>query len=1185
MPPPIQSPPLPTDTKSSSSRRREGKSSSSSSSGGGGGGSSSKSSKSRSRRKDTNSRHRNVDNNSNNSDDDRRRNEKEDQDSQVEHYDNDQDEMMGVDPIDELYAPHRNHGGGGNNNSSRQSHGGGGSSMMQSNLDHQLQQQQQEDERALRRISEATTETSTTNLTASSFQQGSSPLGNTWSGRSSRSSNKGGGSGGGGGRPSLGQRSASHGAYISGSQSVQDGGHYHQRQQRQPPPPSHQSSSFRKQRSFHGSSPPEPNPSSTQYGRRNTHNEGFPSPSKHSFHDNTSYSRRNTTNNDESSSPSKHSFHESSSSSLHLSSMEKSRPQHRRRNTAASEQGIYSRSLSYSDDHRIHGGVYDGRVQPQQQRQQQHSRRPQDHRRSQSFSVNEQNNYHGDHSGSSEDRSYEVHQLAKLYAQGGTPDRSNSDGRGDASVHPADEPGAPSRLLSSSYEEEGRHYHQNHHQHSQQPSSNRGKHRMRFSMNDATTHEDKSTNQYNTPEKHSPDNDNLEVNAKAKSVSMIITDRDAKESRLSPTRKSKKSSKKSSRGSDEKKKSKRSSKSKVQDVPPSEAKDTLNPVSPSEAMGSSESSERALEGRATSPGKKSSFHGRIRRLARQSSTDFNTSSSSASVMDRLSNPLRSLKSPSKDSIHRASPQSGSSGYQDDPSDAPRRSTLDSTNVSDDHDSHTPQKHKKSKLISRLVTSPTQQLDNSGSISIADDYDDHAVSMGIELALMTGDVPRLCDAKGRCLFHPHIRLQKAKLFGGWKILFKHCPDCAVEHMRATQDMMAEKKKKKRRERKSEEKKRSEEKKKSDPIIEMNVGDDDFTPKKSKKKKKKPRDDGENKEEHQELLQLPPPAPEPSREEEDDQTEMSDAITNFDPSYQDSRAIVEHKPPRSKKVNGLPWSDYNGQSGRYTGEVNEKYLPHGRGEMVYDKGIVSAGIWYNGVLDTEEPVSMDGYVPNRLSNYEIGDKGSDEDMIIASKRETAAAVAQLRVNDAAFVRRSDGSWTYAVMKDQVDDGRNRSIRFKVNTRGSTKSFPPSQWGTYIRCINSRTEINTNRRSDAQTKRSAPGLGEYLDSNNRRSAQPSGHSSHSLAGNFTGYSGDVSVSSTHSAPVLDRSRCTDNLTTAKMRIKSRSRSRGRKNVTTLPLLFSSSMSVSEEAEDDTSDEWETASGSGYRLRGIDP
>ncbi|KAK1734398.1 hypothetical protein QTG54_014905 [Skeletonema marinoi] len=705
-----------------------------------------------------------------------------------------------------------------------------------------------------------------------------------------------------------------------------------------------------------------------------------------------------------------------------------------------------------------------------------------------------------------------------------------------------------------------------------------------------------TTNRYSTPQKYSPSDDNLDVNAKAKSVSMIITNRDAEES-MSPakkstpvrtSRKSKKSSKKSTRGSDEKKHRSKMSKSKVQDAPVSEAEDTLKPLSLSEAMGASLRSNVSSD-RASSPEKQSSFH-KIRRFPstgkigrRRASNEFNTSSSSAHVMNRLSHPLRSLKSvPSKDSF-RGSSQGSSPEYQDDQSESPRRSTLDSTNISDEHDSHAPQKHRKGKkLLSRLVTSPTQ-LDNCGSISIADDDDEHAVSMGIELALMTGDVPRLCDAKGRCLFHPHIRLQKPKLFGGWKILFKHCPDCAVEHMRATQDKLAEKKKKKRREKKSDEKKNS------DPIIEMNVGDDGFTPKKNKKKKKKHRDDGEKKEEPQEPLALPAPVPAPeSPREEDYQTDVSDAVTNYDPSYQDSRAIVEHKPPRSKKVNGLPWSDYNGQSGRYTGEVNEQYLPHGRGEMVYDKGLVSAGIWYNGVLDTEEPVSMDGYVPHRLPNYEIGDKGSDEDMIITPKKETAAAVAQIRVNDAAFVRRSDGSWTYAIVKDQVDDGRNRSIRFKVNTRGSTKSFPPSQWGTYIRCVNTRTEVNTNRRSGAQANRSAPGLGEYLDSNNRRPVQPVGHSSNSVAGNFTGYSGDVSVSSTHSAhsaPVLDRSRSTDNLTTAKMRIKSRSRSRGRKNVTTLPLLFSSSMSVSEEAEDDNSAEWETASGSGYRLRGIDP
>jgi hypothetical protein len=288
---------------------------------------------------------------------------------------------------------------------------------------------------------------------------------------------------------------------------------------------------------------------------------------------------------------------------------------------------------------------------------------------------------------------------------------------------------------------------------------------------------------------------------------------------------------------------------------------------------------------------------------------------------------------------------------------------------------------------------------------------------------------------------------------------------------------------------------------------------------------------------------------------------------------SLAIVERKEPKVKKVNGLPWSDYNGQSGRYTGEVNDEYLPHGRGEMVYDRGVVSSGIWYKGVLDTEGPMTQDEYVPERLASYSIGDKGRDEDMIIDSKKETAAAVALLRVSDAAFVRRSDGNWTYAIVKDRTE-GSDASIKFKVNARGSTKSFPTSQWGSYIRRIK-------RQHVDAPAKKGLS-LDQFL-TNNRSNIG----SSNSVAGGNLGLSSDHSIGSARSLPLIDRNRAVNNLTTAKMNIRtrSRSRSRNRKNVTTLPLLFSSSMSVSEENEGNDNDGWETASGSGYRLRGIDP
>lgn len=286
---------------------------------------------------------------------------------------------------------------------------------------------------------------------------------------------------------------------------------------------------------------------------------------------------------------------------------------------------------------------------------------------------------------------------------------------------------------------------------------------------------------------------------------------------------------------------------------------------------------------------------------------------------------------------------------------------------------------------------------------------------------------------------------------------------------------------------------------------------------------------------------------------------------------SLAIVEKNTPKYKKVNGLPWSDYNGQSGRYTGQVNQEYLPHGQGEMVYDRGVVSSGIWYKGVLDTEGPLTQDEYAPERLTSFSVGDRGNPEEhTMIASKKETAAAVALLRVSDAAFVRRSDGNWTYAIVKERTD----ASIKFKVNARGSTKSFPMSQWGSYIRKIKPPA-------SDAPAKK-GPSLDEFLSNNNRSKI---GLSNSVAGGNFI--SSDHSIGSARSLPMVNRSQSSVNLTTGKISIRSRSRSRSRnrKNVTTLPLLFSSSMSVSEENEGNDNVGWETASGSGYRLRGIDP
>mmetsp|Transcript_12995 Transcript_12995/g.26311 ORF Transcript_12995/g.26311 Transcript_12995/m.26311 type:complete len:1467 (-) Transcript_12995:26-4426(-) len=49
-----------------------------------------------------------------------------------------------------------------------------------------------------------------------------------------------------------------------------------------------------------------------------------------------------------------------------------------------------------------------------------------------------------------------------------------------------------------------------------------------------------------------------------------------------------------------------------------------------------------------------------------------------------------------------------------------------------------------------------------------------------------------------------------------------------------------------------------------------------------------------------------------------------------------------------VRGMEWVDLNGDAGRYTGEVNNDKVPHGKGMMKYDFGLIAQGEWVYGVL---------------------------------------------------------------------------------------------------------------------------------------------------------------------------------------------------------------------------------------------
>eukprot|EP01082_Thalassiosira_pseudonana_P014768 g13472.t1 g13472 contig8:756002-759586(-) len=97
----------------------------------------------------------------------------------------------------------------------------------------------------------------------------------------------------------------------------------------------------------------------------------------------------------------------------------------------------------------------------------------------------------------------------------------------------------------------------------------------------------------------------------------------------------------------------------------------------------------------------------------------------------------------------------------------------------------------------------------------------------------------------------------------------------------------------------------------------------------------------------------------------------------------------------------------------------------------------------------------------SSSDSSNSDSDsEDEKVQTKKSPAKniiyeAVRQLSHLDAAFVKRSDGRWTYSI----VADGNENEIRFVVNDRGSTKSFPKALWETNVR----RIRVLTQRKGD--------------------------------------------------------------------------------------------------------------------------
>lgn len=147
------------------------------------------------------------------------------------------------------------------------------------------------------------------------------------------------------------------------------------------------------------------------------------------------------------------------------------------------------------------------------------------------------------------------------------------------------------------------------------------------------------------------------------------------------------------------------------------------------------------------------------------------------------------------------------------------------------------------------------------------------------------------------------------------------------------------------------------------------------------------------------------------------------------------------------------------------MNEKIEPHGQGKLAMNNGATLYGQWENGM-----PVANDGSVSQssdqdeeKISHarqeqhvdeesashdipaYKLGDEGRRKDMIKDKDKDAAIErISQLKKGDAAFIRRTDGAWTFSRLKKISKD----VAHFVVNPAGSTKSYKAKYWHSHIR-----------------------------------------------------------------------------------------------------------------------------------------
>ena len=104
----------------------------------------------------------------------------------------------------------------------------------------------------------------------------------------------------------------------------------------------------------------------------------------------------------------------------------------------------------------------------------------------------------------------------------------------------------------------------------------------------------------------------------------------------------------------------------------------------------------------------------------------------------------------------------------------------------------------------------------------------------------------------------------------------------------------------------------------------------------------------------------------------------------------------------------------------------------------------------LAERSQKAAPSGCRPPLKRQFSLGQVAQPHQM--DARNNVLVQLAKLQVGEGAWIKRSDAVWTYATLKAR-DEGPDATLKFTVNERGCTKTFPLSHWAEFVRAINER------------------------------------------------------------------------------------------------------------------------------------